>query len=131
MQRVITIVISCVVMLCALPAIAGPYKQGDRVLAQYKGGEYWYVGKVTATKGGKIEIAYLDGASEALPSGHVRAFDWKVGTKVICNFKRKDTWYPGAVASIKGEQVKIKYDDGDVETTTLAYCRAETPVPAP
>ncbi len=125
MLRVITFAVSCVLIMCTLPAHAGPYKQGARVLAQYKGGDKWYVGKVAAQKGGKIEIAFLDGDSDTLPPGHVRAFDWKVGTKVKCNFKRTDSWHWGAVTSLKGDQVKIKYDDGDVEDTSLRYCREE------
>lgn len=122
MPRVVALVVS-LLMLSALPAIAGPFKAGARVLAQYKGGDTWYPGKVVSHKGSQVEIAYLDGSSETLPSGHVRSFDWKVDTKVTCQFKRGENWYPGKISSIKGDKIHVKYEDGDEEDTTVRYCR--------
>lgn len=122
MSRVVALVVS-VLLFSTLPALGGTFKAGARVLAQYKGGDTWYVGKVVSHKGSKVEVAYPDGTSETLPSGHVRAFDWKAGTRVTCKFKRGENWYPGEITSVKGDKLHIKYDDGDQEDTTARYCR--------
>lgn len=114
-----------IVMLALLVLLtAGArFKDNERVLAKYGGGEDWYVGLVKKQQDGKIEIAYLDGSSDTLPPNLVRAFDWKVGTKVSCDFKREHTWYHGTITKLDGNAVHIRYDDGDEEDTSLAYCR--------
>jgi hypothetical protein len=105
------------------PAAGGKVRAGDKVLARYENGPFWFAGIVAETDGKKLTIAYLDGAQETLPASHVRPLDWAIGTKVSCNWKHRNKWYPGTITSLDGTEAHIRYDDGDEEDTSIAFCR--------
>lgn len=108
----------------AIVAPAFAFDQGDWVLGQWKGGEYWYPGVVAGSSSSKVTIRYDDGDVDTRPANQVRAYDWAVGDKVECNFKNQGTWYSGRIASLSGEKIRINYDDGDKETTKTGRCRS-------
>lgn len=45
--------------------------------------------------------------------------DITVGSKISCNWKGLGTFYPGTVTSRDGDNISVKYDDGDFERTTI------------
>ncbi len=98
--------------------------KGDWVLGNYKGSGYWFPGIVETVKGGKITVRYDDGDRETVNIGNVKPYNWSIGTKVECNFKGQGEWYPGTIASLAGETIGIKYNDGDKETTKTGRCRS-------
>ena len=62
---------------------------------------------------------------EIVRAEHVRPFDWKVGTAVECEWKRKGAYFAGKIAAVKGQTgVHIAYADGDREDTDIALCRS-------
>jgi hypothetical protein len=107
------------------PGAGSSLSVGQRVIAQYKGGKFWFVGRVASIEGGQIGIAYLDGDSAAVPASAVMPFDWGVGTAISCNWKRSNKWYTGKITAIDGDNIHMSYDDGDQEDTSIAYCRTE------
>jgi hypothetical protein len=116
--------------LIAMGLVAGissaqAQSKGDWVLAQYKGGNYWYPGVIQAVSGGNITVAYDDGDRETLSISAVRPYNWAIGGRVECNFKGAGKWYPGKIASLGGETIGINYDDGDRETTKTGRCRSQ------
>jgi hypothetical protein len=116
--------------LIAMSLVAGvssaqAQSKGDWVLAQYKGGNYWYPGVIQAVAGGNITVAYDDGDRETLSVSAVRPYTWAIGGRVECNFKGAGKWYPGKIASLGGETIGINYDDGDRETTKTGRCRSQ------
>jgi hypothetical protein len=116
--------------LIAMGLIAGrssahALSKGDWVLANYKGGGYWYPGITQAVPGGKIPMSYNDGDRETLAESAVGPFDWAVGGRVECNFKGAGKWYPGKITSLGGDTIGINYDDGDRETTRTGRCRSQ------
>ena len=116
--------------LIAMGLVAGissaqAQSKGDWVLAQYKGGNYWYPGVIQAVVGGNITVAYDDGDRETLSVNAVRPYNWAIGGRVECNFKGAGKWYPGKIASLGGETIGINYDDGDRETTKTGRCRSQ------
>ena len=108
-------------LAAASPAAA--FSEGDWVLAQWKGGEYWFPGVVESASGGKVTVAFDDGTRETRPSNQVRDYDWRVGSKVECNWKGQG-WYRGKITALSGEKLSIAYDDGDKETTKTGRCRS-------
>jgi hypothetical protein len=54
----------------------------------------------------------------------VRQFDWRVGTRLECNWKRRGAFYPGRIVAVDGQAgAQIAYDDGDRENINIGFCR--------
>ncbi len=104
---------------------AKQWKVGDRVLARWGPEKFWYVGTVKEAKGDKYVIGFDDGDKQETPADEITAEDIKVGDKVFGNFKRAGKYYPGKVTTRTGDQIHIKYDDGDEEDTTIGMVRVE------
>ena len=104
-------------------ASSGPVNPGDRVVAHFRGGGFWFAGRVDTVQGGMVTVTYLDGDHETLPESQVRPFSWGPGTQVDCNWKRGGKFYPGQITSLQGDTAHISYNDGDQEDTSVAFCR--------
>jgi hypothetical protein len=103
------------------PAVA----VGQPVLARFRNGPFWFVGRAKAVTGDTVAVAYLDGSDELLPAAAVRRFDWGVGTRVECNWKLRGSYYAGRIAAVNGQTgALVAYDDGDKEVIDIAYCRS-------
>ncbi len=103
---------------------AGAQTTGDWVLGNYQGAGYWFPGVVAKISGDKVTIQYDDGDVETVSRRAVRPYDWKIGSKVECNYKGAGDWYSGTISSLAGEKIGIAYDDGDRETTKTGMCRS-------
>lgn len=97
---------------------------GDWVLAKWKNGAHWFPSVVQSVAGDKITVKYDDGDRETLFVNSVRPYDWKVGSKVECNFKNAGSWYSGRITALNAEALSIAYDDGDKENTKTSRCRS-------
>ena len=104
---------------------AGAQTVGDWVLGNYKNAGYWFPGVIEKLQGDKITVRYDDGDREIVSISAVRPYDWKIGTKVECNYKGAGDWYRGKISSLAGEKIGIAYDDGDKETTKTGRCRTK------
>ena len=107
----------------ALPALA--WEKGDWVLARYKQREFWFPGVVEKDVGGTVTVLYDDGDRETLAAAYVKKYDWKVGSRVSCNWKNGGKWYPGKITKLEAGFLSIAYDDGDDEDTTTGLCRSK------
>ena len=96
---------------------------GDRVLARWAADGHWYPARVTAVEGG-VQVAYDDGDVAVVAASDVRLIDWKVGSRLQCNWQNKGVYYAGTVSSKKGEVIGFLYDDGYSETMTISRCRS-------
>ena len=97
---------------------------GDWVLARYKGGAHWYPGILQSISGDRVVVTYDDGDRETLALNRVQPYNWKIGSRVECNFKQSGKWYPGVISSLAGEALGVNYDDGDKERTKTGLCRS-------
>ena len=111
-------------ILIASAVSASAQSKGDWVLGNYQGSGYWFPGVVAQVHDGKVTVVYDDGDRETLNRGNVKKYDWKVGSKVECNFKGLGDWYAGKITSLSGAKISIAYEDGDRETTTTGFCRS-------
>jgi len=122
----ILIRLSAVALALTLPAAAFAQNAGDWVLAQWRGGKDWYPGVVQSHVGNLVAILYDDGTRETLTADHVRRYDWRVGTRIVCRFSN-GIWYPARITRMAadGATIAVLYDDGDSEVTQTGRCRSQ------
>ena len=113
-----------IVLALLLAGTAQARAPGERVLARWSGDALWYPARVLADAGGSVQVAFDDGDVEAVAAADVKAIDWRVGSRLQCNWQNKGTYYGGVVAAMQGETITFQYDDGDVEAMTISRCRA-------
>lgn len=118
--------LSAAALALTSPATAFAQNAGDWVLAQWRGGKDWYPGVVQSHVGNLVNVLYDDGTRETLTADHVRRYDWRVGTRVVCRFSN-GTWYPARITRMAadGATIAVLYDDGDSEVTQTGRCRSE------
>ena len=126
-MKQIAAVFSILAILFALPtvALAGPPAKGDLVLAQWGPDNLFYPARIAKVDGDKMKVAYYDGDVATVRKDQVKAFDWKAGTVVQCNWKNGGQYFPGKIASVEGEALQIHYDDGDKEEAGIGRCRSK------
>ena len=105
------------------PALA--FQGGDWVLAQYRGGSYWYPGIVNSNNGQTVTLTYDDGDKETRPVNQVKVYSWRVGSPVECNWRSAGKFYPGRIVGLSGQSLTLVYDQDRVqETTSTGNCRS-------
>ncbi|HEV2816162.1 MAG TPA: hypothetical protein VGW40_02925 [Allosphingosinicella sp.] len=112
--------------ILALSTAAAAQQPGDWVLAQWQGGSDWYPGVVQSRDGNMITILYDDGTRETRPANQVRAYDWRVGSRVTCRWT-DGNWYDATITAMAedGLTISLIYDDGDTQITQTGRCRSE------
>ena len=107
-------------------AAATAQQPGTWVLAQWQGGSNWYPGVVTARAGNQVTIRYDDGTTETRPVNQVRAYDWRIGSRVVCRYT-DGNWYDAAITGMApdGLTISVRYADGESQITNTGRCRSE------
>jgi hypothetical protein len=90
----------------------------------------WYPGTIDKEEGGKVLVRFLDGDTQWLEKAKTGRFALAAGDRVYGNWKDKGTYYAGAIGQIDGDKIRINYDDGDTEDTTLKALRMNLDNPA-
>jgi len=111
----------------------GGLSVGARVSCNWQGEGYFYTGRVDLLLGSKIRVLYDEGDEEITLPSQCKAVGAKksgsggdgfgVGARVQCNWKNLGVYYSGKIVGRDGKKLKIHYDDGDRETTTIGRCR--------
>ncbi len=110
------------------PATArGSVQVGDRVLARYYD-SFFYPGMVRAIDGDRCEIAFDDGDAAWVHRANVRRPDVAVGSQVFCRANAGPAFLPGVVEQQMGEKLRVRYDGGGEEWTTLSLVRVKRKV---
>ncbi len=117
-------------LLKPAPVVTGRWVEGDQVLVDWSGDEYWYPAKIAERKDGRYHVAYLDGDEEWTTPDHVVSENLKVGDRVLANWEGRGEYYPGRITRRDGRSIDILYDDGDRETTTIDVVRVAPDEPA-
>jgi len=99
---------------------------GDRVLARWQGGDFWFPGKLVRANGEQMAIQYDDGMQETRPAKHVRPLDWRVGSRIDAVWTGNGGWYAATIVEINddGTMLTVLYEDGIQEGRASAFCRA-------
>lgn len=115
----------------AAAEVTTKFKVGDKVEARWKGGSY-YKGTIAAVNAdGTYNINYDDGDKEsnvkemniklqatAAAEAPVGGTKFKVGDKVLANWKSGSRWWEAKVTGIDGPAISVKYDS-DSTTDSL------------
>ena len=84
---------------------------------------FWYPGTVTAVQGNVLTITFDDGDKATVDAERVEKLDWAAGDRVECRWPGDGKNYPGVFTEVKGENVRIVYDDGDKAELHVGKCR--------
>jgi len=118
--------IAAAILALSVSTAASAQGPGDWVLAQWRGGNDWYPGVVQSRDGNQVTILYDDGTRETRPVNQVRAYDWQVGSRVVCRWTNGQ-WYDARITAMAedGLTISVLYDDGDTQITQTGRCRSE------
>lgn len=98
--------------------------QGDRVLARWPAEiDWWYPGVVCQADDGRLFIQFDDGDRAWLSPFEVLPLDLSEGTLVHGRWQGGTQYLPGVVAERVGDAIRILYDDGDEEWTSVSMVR--------
>ncbi len=121
-------------MAFAMAAWALPpgLNNGGLALGRFKGGQFWFPARITAIAGEAVSLQYLDGDRETVQAPMVKAFQWRAGGRVECNWKRQGKFYAAEILGVAGQKISVRYiEDGVQEQTTLELCREKVAADAP
>lgn len=104
-----------------------PWKLGERVLAK-KADSYFYPGVVREINEHGCMVVYDDGEAAWVHHAHVLAQDIKIGSRVFCRAKNAPVFAPGTVNQLQGETVRVRYDQGEEEWTSISMLRVQRPI---
>lgn len=102
----------------------GAMAQNQRILAAAEDG-YWYPARAGVIRNNTVHVAFEDGDRGILEPSQIKAFDWRPGMNLECNFDGEGDFYDARIISIHGDALEVVYPEDDSrESTTLAYCRS-------
>ena len=104
------------------------YSEGDRILAQWDGGSFWFPGIVhSVAADGSVAVRYDDGMSDVRPANQVKAFDWDVGTAIEAIWSGNGRWYAARIMDVAedGRSMLVRFDDDGIrEARFTGECRS-------
>jgi len=104
------------------------YREGDRVLAQWEGGPFWFPGHVhSVAADGSVAVRYDDGTGDIRPANQVKPYDWAIGTEVDAIWSGNGHWYAARIidTDANGRMLFVEYaDDGSREARQTGQCRS-------
>ena len=116
--------LAAAVTLAAL-APAQAQKSGDWVLARRNANPYWYPAVVQARSAGGVDVLYDDGTRETRPAAQVKAYNWRIGSKVECLWSDDNLYYAGRISALRGAALRIDFDqENTAEDTSTGKCRS-------
>jgi hypothetical protein len=95
----------------------------DRVFAYWEEDGYWYPATVLRVDGEQIDVRFDDDDELTLDPDYLDEFSVAVGDGVENQSAEDDAYYEAEVLEVKGDRVKVKYEDDSTEWTTLASLR--------
>ncbi len=97
---------------------------GDRVTALWEADGLWYPAEIEFIDRQGIHVSFDDGDEAIVARNEVRRLNWRVGTRLECNWKNEGDYYPGRINTMRGESIDFVYDDGGREQLTVSRCRS-------
>jgi hypothetical protein len=98
------------------------FEEGDRVLA-YDADNCLYPAEIVSIQEDRIAVQYLDGPERVLTPELIKRYDLRPGMAIECRWSGGPHHFPGKIDKIEGERVRIEYDDGEDEWTTIRLVR--------
>ncbi len=98
--------------------------EGDRILAQWFD-SFWYPGVILAVEGKRVHTLFDDNDQAYLTWDKVRQLDVEIGDRVFCRWKGGPYYLPGEITQKKGERIRVHFEDGQHEWTSVRLLRLE------
>jgi hypothetical protein len=107
-------------------ASPGPSRWGvcDRVLACWLDLD-WYPGVVLAAEDDRVHVLFDTGTQAPVSLDKVRPLDIAVGERVLCRRWNGPEYLTGEIVRVDGEKVRIRFDEGEEEWTSLRLLRLQ------
>ncbi|MBX3014878.1 MAG: hypothetical protein KF832_25380 [Caldilineaceae bacterium] len=100
------------------------YSINARVFAYWEDDEYYYPATVTKIENDDIYIRYDDGGEEWTTSDYLADLAVAVGDEIESMWSEDEEYYAAEVTEVRGEQVRITWDDDESEEwTTMSTLR--------
>jgi hypothetical protein len=99
------------------------------VFALWAPDQLWYPGKIEKEEDGKLLVRFLDGDTQLTEKTKVVRHSLKAGSQVYANWKNRGLYFAGSITKVDGEKLRIKFDSGEVEDTTIKAVRLNLDVP--
>lgn len=101
---------------------ASRWHVGDRVLAPWEP-QFLYAGTLREVRNDEAHVAFDDGDSGWVPLAELQELHVTVDQFVLCRKEMGQLFYPATIEDVSGETVHVRFEDGDVEWTTVAAVR--------
>src|SRR5262245_22185134 len=89
------------------------WESGDRVLAPW-GRATLFPGTIDKVAETEVYVYFDDGDRGWAPKDQVRPLEMiGVGSRILCRWQAGKHYYPGVIMQKSGDQIFVKYDDGD------------------
>ena len=97
---------------------------GDWVLSTWRGSTHYFPGVIQSRHGNLVNIRFDDGTVDAVRVDQIRPYDWRVGSKIECQWT-DGNWYDATITAMRddGTGITVGYEDGVVQQTSTGRCR--------
>jgi hypothetical protein len=102
----------------------GPAEVGMRVLAQAFD-LFWYPARLLAIDGKRLHVGFADGDQGLVTPDQVKPLDISAGSRIFCRRRNEPQYVPCQVIEQDGNRLRVAYEDGSDEWTTLRLVRVE------
>jgi hypothetical protein len=102
----------------------GKWREGSRVFAVWPIEQiFWYPATVKRSTSRWVEVAYDDGHKARVKASEVMEIDIAVGSRVYARMRGGPSYFPAKVTHVDGDKIRVAYDDGGTENTTINVIR--------
>jgi hypothetical protein len=98
---------------------------GEGVLGRWPKDGYWYTGKIQEIRDGKYRVVYDDGDESWLPAEHVLPYLPTFHDQVEAKWSKDGKFYKAKITYRNGDKVRVEWEDGTTEETTLRQLRVD------
>jgi hypothetical protein len=100
-----------------------PWSEGDRVLAPWEP-DWLYPGTIRCIDEEIAFVRFDDGDRALVPVRELEPIAIDAGDEVYGRLNRHERlYYPAEVLDVNDEEVRLRYDDGREELTTVSFLR--------
>ena len=110
-----------VLLLPALETSETRYETGDRVLAKKFG--YWYPATVRGVREDEYRVDLDNGDRETFTRSQITSLDLQEGDPIYVRCGDTPEYQQGTIATLNGDSLRVRFDDGRQEWTTLSKVR--------
>jgi hypothetical protein len=104
------------------------WQPGARVLAPWEPA-FRYVGHIVDLNDDLALVEYEDGGSGWVNVRELRPFELRVDQAVMCRRERGPFYFAGKIVELRGNEVRVRYNDGDREWAGVAFLRFSCDAP--